>query len=56
MRTAQFYAAADVRAEDVPVPQATDDRVLIEVKWCGICRSDLNEYILVLAAILRSAW
>ncbi|KAL4767655.1 hypothetical protein BDW60DRAFT_211731 [Aspergillus nidulans var. acristatus] len=49
MRTAQFYAAADVRAEDVPVPQASDDRVLIEVKWCGICRSDLNEYILGLS-------
>ncbi|KAL4734371.1 chaperonin 10-like protein [Aspergillus similis] len=45
MRAAQFYAAGDVRVEDVPVPQASEDRVLIEVEWCGICGSDLNEYM-----------
>ncbi|KAL4813081.1 chaperonin 10-like protein [Aspergillus spinulosporus] len=45
MRAVQFYAAGDVRVEDVPVPQASDDRVLIEVEWCGICGSDLNEYM-----------
>ncbi|KAL5000640.1 chaperonin 10-like protein [Aspergillus recurvatus] len=45
MRAAQFYAAGDVRVEDVAVPQASDDRVLIEVEWCGICGSDLNEYM-----------
>ncbi|KAL4986451.1 chaperonin 10-like protein [Aspergillus falconensis] len=45
MRAAQFYAAGDVRVEDVAVPKASDDRVLIEVEWCGICGSDLNEYM-----------
>ncbi|KAL2847174.1 chaperonin 10-like protein [Aspergillus pseudoustus] len=45
MRTARFYAAGDVRVEDVEVPDAADDKVLVEVEWCGICGSDLNEYI-----------
>ncbi|RDW59342.1 2,3-butanediol dehydrogenase [Aspergillus mulundensis] len=45
MRAAQFYAAGDVRVEDVPAPQESTDKVLIEIEWCGICGSDLNEYI-----------
>ncbi|KAL3480016.1 chaperonin 10-like protein [Aspergillus californicus] len=44
MRAARFHAAGDVRIEDIPSPQASDneDKVLIEVEWCGICGSDLN--------------
>ncbi|KAL4899121.1 hypothetical protein BDW74DRAFT_183991 [Aspergillus multicolor] len=45
MRATQFYAAGDVRVEDVPTPEESNDKVLIEVEWCGICGSDLNEYI-----------
>ncbi|KAL4879769.1 chaperonin 10-like protein [Aspergillus karnatakaensis] len=47
MRAAQFHAAGDIRVEDIPAPNATSDhnKVLIEVEWCGICGSDLNEYV-----------
>ncbi|KGQ00797.1 chlorophyll synthesis pathway protein BchC [Paracoccidioides lutzii Pb01] len=45
MKAARFYAAGDIRVEDVDPPQATNDKVLVEVEWCGICGSDLNEYV-----------
>lgn len=47
MLAARFYAAQDIRVEDVPVPQikAPDD-VLVEVSFCGICGTDLHEYLM----------
>ncbi|ODH45072.1 hypothetical protein ACO22_00464 [Paracoccidioides brasiliensis] len=45
MKAARFYAAGDIRVEDVDPPRATNDKVLVEVEWCGICGSDLNEYV-----------
>ncbi|MCU1536227.1 MAG: Alcohol dehydrogenase GroES domain protein, partial [Humibacillus sp.] len=46
MRAARFHDRKDIRIEDVPVPQlgASDD-VLVEVLWCGICGTDLHEYL-----------
>ena len=46
MRAARFYGQKDIRVEDVDVPslQAPDD-VLVEVAWCGICGTDLHEYV-----------
>jgi (R,R)-butanediol dehydrogenase/meso-butanediol dehydrogenase/diacetyl reductase len=43
---ARFYDKRDIRLEDVPVPRlkAPDD-VLVEVAWCGICGTDLHEYV-----------
>jgi (R,R)-butanediol dehydrogenase / meso-butanediol dehydrogenase / diacetyl reductase len=43
---ARFYDQKDIRLEDVPVPQlkAPDD-VLVQVSWCGICGTDLHEYL-----------
>lgn len=32
----------EVKIEDVPVPEPKDDEVLIEVKRCGICGSDVH--------------
>ncbi|KAL2829602.1 chaperonin 10-like protein [Aspergillus pseudoustus] len=50
MRAARFYAAKDIRVEEIRAPQPDDsdnnDKVLVEVEWCGICGSDLNEYLL----------
>ncbi|KAL3459250.1 chaperonin 10-like protein [Aspergillus heterothallicus] len=48
MRAARFYAAKDIRVEEIPAPQPddNDDKVLVEVEWCGICGSDLNEYLI----------
>ncbi|KAL4937595.1 hypothetical protein BDV06DRAFT_215749 [Aspergillus oleicola] len=49
MRAAQFHVAGDIRIEDIPTPNPDDsennDQVLVEVEWCGICGSDLNEYL-----------
>ncbi|KAL2816114.1 chaperonin 10-like protein [Aspergillus granulosus] len=49
MRAARFHAAKDIRVEEIPAPKPgdsdNDDKVLVEVEWCGICGSDLNEYL-----------
>ncbi len=46
MRAARFHDQKDIRIEDVDVPQlAAADEVLVEVAWCGICGTDLHEYL-----------
>ena len=46
MLAARFYAKLDIRLEDVAVPQVkAPDDVLVEVAWCGICGTDLHEYL-----------
>jgi len=45
MKAALWYKAKDVRVEDVEEPQVKDDTVKVKVKWCGICGSDLHEYL-----------
>jgi (R,R)-butanediol dehydrogenase/meso-butanediol dehydrogenase/diacetyl reductase len=46
MLAARFYGAKDIRVEDVSVPQIhTSDDVLVEVHYCGICGTDLHEYM-----------
>ncbi|KAJ0414979.1 chaperonin 10-like protein [Aspergillus carlsbadensis] len=47
MRAARFHAAKDIRVEEIPAPEPgdCDDKVLVEVEWCGICGSDLGEYL-----------
>ncbi|KAE8372790.1 chaperonin 10-like protein [Aspergillus bertholletiae] len=44
MKAARFYTAGDIRIEEVAAPEASDDKVLVQVEWCGICGTDLNEY------------
>lgn len=45
MKAARFYGARDIRIEDVDIPKPADDQVLVAVEWCGICGSDLSEYL-----------
>jgi (R,R)-butanediol dehydrogenase/meso-butanediol dehydrogenase/diacetyl reductase len=47
MRAARFHAAGDIRIEDVPEPSdALGPRdVLVAPRWCGICGTDLHEYV-----------
>lgn len=45
MKAALWYQKKDIRIEEVPEPQVRDDTVKIQVKWCGICGSDLHEYL-----------
>jgi 2-desacetyl-2-hydroxyethyl bacteriochlorophyllide A dehydrogenase len=44
MRAAVLHGAYDIRIEDVPKPMVEPDDILIKVKACGICGSDLHYY------------
>ena len=44
MLAARWHGQRDVRIEEVPVPTAEVNQVLVEVEWCGICGTDLEEY------------
>lgn len=45
MKAARFYDRNDIRIEDIPAPEVTAGEVLIKVAWCGICGTDLHEYL-----------
>jgi threonine dehydrogenase-like Zn-dependent dehydrogenase len=44
MKAAVFYGARDFRVEDVEVPKIEPTDVLIKVKACGICGSDVHTF------------
>lgn len=46
MQAAVWHGRHDIRVQEVPVPQAPPAGwVKIRVHWCGICGSDLHEYV-----------
>ncbi|KPI42707.1 (R,R)-butanediol dehydrogenase [Cyphellophora attinorum] len=48
MRAAQFHAARDIRittTAPVPASPPPPGYVNIDIEWCGICGSDLHEYL-----------
>ncbi len=45
MKALRWHAARDVRLEDVAEPKANPGNVVIEVTACGVCGSDLHEYL-----------
>jgi len=45
MKAAVFKGPFKVENEEMPMPEITDDQVLIKVRSCGICGSDLNGFI-----------
>lgn len=46
MKAARFHAARDVRVEDVPEPgDLGPDELLVRPRWCGICGTDVHEYV-----------
>lgn len=46
MQAAVWHGRHDIRVQDVPVPQKPPAGwVQIRVHWCGICGSDLHEYL-----------
>src|SRR5512139_2942052 len=44
MKAAIFHTPQEFRIEDVPYPKLEPDSVIIKVRECGICGSDLHFY------------
>lgn len=45
MKAARFHTRKDIRMEDIPEPELRAEVVKIDVAWCGICATDLHEYL-----------
>ena len=45
MKAARFHGPGDIRIDDVPEPQVGPGQVKVDVEWCGICGTDLHEYL-----------
>ncbi len=45
MKAARFHGPKDIRIEDIAEPEIRPGAVKIDVAWCGICGSDLHEYL-----------
>lgn len=45
MKAARYYGNRDIRIEDIPEPTVGPGEVGIDVAWCGICGTDLHEYL-----------
>ncbi|WP_247739307.1 2,3-butanediol dehydrogenase [Bacillus sp. 165] len=45
MKAAKFFGAKDIRVVDAPIPTVDANSVKVEIEWCGICGSDMHEYV-----------
>ncbi|MET0454391.1 MAG: 2,3-butanediol dehydrogenase [Mycobacterium sp.] len=45
MKALRFHGKKDLRLEDIPEPEIKPGHVKIRVEWCGICGTDLHEYL-----------
>jgi (R,R)-butanediol dehydrogenase/meso-butanediol dehydrogenase/diacetyl reductase len=45
MKKAVYHGIRNVQVEDVPEPEPGPGQVKVKVKYCGICGSDLHEYL-----------
>ncbi|WP_207344086.1 2,3-butanediol dehydrogenase [Arthrobacter sp. E3] len=45
MKAARFHAQKDLRIEDIPEPALRPGTVKVAVAWCGICGTDLHEFL-----------
>jgi len=46
MKAAMYYGKDDIRIEEMPKPKINEDEILVEMKACGICGSDLMDWYL----------
>jgi threonine dehydrogenase-like Zn-dependent dehydrogenase len=42
MKAAVFHKKHDLRYEEVPKPVSADDEVLVQIKACGVCGTDVH--------------
>ncbi|KAL6709958.1 hypothetical protein ACN47E_000743 [Coniothyrium glycines] len=45
MKAAQYFGRGDVRVVHIPKPVPKDHEAVVAVEWCGLCGSDLYEYL-----------
>lgn len=45
MRAIRYHGQKDIRVEEIDAPTAGPGEVLIDIAWCGICGTDLHEYL-----------
>jgi (R,R)-butanediol dehydrogenase / meso-butanediol dehydrogenase / diacetyl reductase len=45
MKAAVYHGRKDIRIDEVPEPVLRPGTVAIDVAWCGICGTDLHEYL-----------
>ena len=45
MKAARYFDRGDIRIENVDEPVVEAGTVGIDVAWCGICGTDLHEYL-----------
>lgn len=46
MKAVRFYGPKDIRVENIEVREVAAGEVKVEVEWCGICGSDIHEYLM----------
>lgn len=46
MKAAVYHGQLDIRMEEMPTPQINDDEILVQMKACGVCGSDLMDWYL----------
>ena len=44
MKAQVFYEPLNMKLEERDIPAVTDDKILVKVKVCGICGSDISYY------------
>ncbi|EMC96855.1 hypothetical protein BAUCODRAFT_90175 [Baudoinia panamericana UAMH 10762] len=45
MKAVRFHGKEDLRVEDIPEPKCGKGQIKVKPAWCGICGSDLHEYL-----------
>lgn len=45
MRAARYYGNHDIRIEEIPDPVIGPGDVGVDIAWCGICGTDLHEFL-----------
>jgi len=46
MKVAMYYSSKDIRIEEIPPPRIDNDEILVNMKACGICGSDMMDWYL----------
>jgi len=45
VKAARLEGPRDIVLEEIPIPEISDDEVLVEVRYCGICGTDVHGFL-----------